>query len=122
MAKGRAGTGWTAWQEELRVRLERGEAVAVNMNRDLALVRWAEARGLYVRVDRRTPWGNPFLIGEDGDRETVIRRYAEHLPRRAELVRDIATLRGKALGCHCSPLACHADVLARLANEGGAAS
>lgn len=26
-------------------------------------------------------------------------------------------LRGKVLGCHCFPLACHADVLLRVAND-----
>jgi uncharacterized protein DUF4326 len=25
-----------------------------------------------VAIDRRTRWGNPFVIGRDGDRETVI--------------------------------------------------
>ena len=28
-----------------------------------------------VRIDRRTPWGNPFRIGEHGTREQVVARY-----------------------------------------------
>jgi len=28
-----------------------------------------------------------------------------------------ANLRGKILGCYCAPLACHGDILARIANE-----
>ena len=34
----------------------------------------AVARGA-VRVDRRTPFGNPFVIGRDGTREQVVARY-----------------------------------------------
>jgi hypothetical protein len=32
----------------------------------------------------------------------------------------LPTLKGKSLGCWCAPESCHAEVLWRLANEGGA--
>jgi len=68
-----------------------------------------------VRIDRRSKWGNPFRIPRDGDRATVIRRYAdEHLPAHPELLADLQELRGKTLGCWCKPLACHGDVLVEL--------
>jgi Domain of unknown function (DUF4326) len=66
-----------------------------------------------IRVDRATPWGNPFVIGRDGGRATVIARYRDHyLPCRPVLLARLGELRGKALGCWCAPLACHGEVLA----------
>jgi hypothetical protein len=73
---------------------------------------------LYVNVDRKTPWGNPFKEGEDGDRETVIRLFVEnYLPHKARLLRDAPRLlKGKALGCWCAPERCHAEWWAAVAN------
>jgi hypothetical protein len=76
------------------------------------LVRWAQADGRLVSVDRRTEWGNPFELPHDGDRETVIRNYAEHyLPNKPSLLSRLHELRGKALACWCAPDPCHGDVL-----------
>jgi hypothetical protein len=95
-----------------RALLEQGVAVSVNLRRHGNLIAWAKERGLFVRVDRATPWGNPFVIGRDGDRATVIAAYCDqHLPSRPDLLARLGELRGKALGCWCAPLACHADVL-----------
>jgi hypothetical protein len=92
--------------------LEQGIAVAVNMRRHRDLIAWARERGLFVRVDRATRWGNPFVLGRDGDRATVIARYRDHhLPSPPDLVARLGKLRGKALGCWCAPHACHGDVL-----------
>ena len=35
-----------------------------------------------VRVDRRTRWGNPYVLGKDGSREQVVARYRADLWRR----------------------------------------
>lgn len=70
-----------------------------------------------VRIDRKTKWGNPFRIGRDGDRETVIRKYAEWIVTQPQLLDALDELRGQILGCWCKPEACHGDVLARLADE-----
>jgi len=67
-------------------------------------------------VGRPSMWGNPFEIGKDGDRDTVIAKYREWLPTQPHLMKMLPTLRGKTLGCHCAPQNCHADVLAELAN------
>jgi hypothetical protein len=108
---------WTSRQEQLRREMEAGRTVVVSMKDDRALIAWAEAQGLYQPVDRETPWGNPFRIPEDGDRGQVLQLYVEnYLPYRARLLRDTATLKGMALGCHCAPLPCHADWLAAQAN------
>lgn len=66
-----------------------------------------------VYVGRGSPWGNPFRIGSDGDRSTVIRKFEEMtLP-----TLNLRLLRGKHLICFCAPLACHADILLREANK-----
>lgn len=70
-------------------------------------------------VGRPSKYGNPFVIGRHGTREQVIERYRDHLKSNPHLV-NLARqeLRGKDLVCFCSPLACHADVLLEVANEG----
>lgn len=108
-------TGW--FQDELArlQRLEAGETVSVSMRSGghPHLISWAMDRGLFVRIDRQSKWGNPFVLGPDGDRDTVIRRYAEdYLPYQPALLGPLGDLRGKALGCWCAPARCHGDVLA----------
>jgi hypothetical protein len=52
-----------------------------------------------VRVDRATPWGNPFELGKDGDRETVIAAYRDHYPPfKPRLLGRLGELRGTTLG------------------------
>ena len=95
------------WSEDELARVEllaAGETVCVSMRRDVHphLLSWATNRGLFVRIDRKSKWGNPFVLGRDGDRDTVIRRYAEeYLPHQPALVSALGELRGKALGCWC---------------------
>jgi ParB-like chromosome segregation protein Spo0J len=95
-------------------RLDAGEIIVVNMRDDLT--RALEARGYVARIDRGTPWGNPYVLGEDGDRTTVIDNYERHyLEWKPSLTSKLQTLRGKALGCWCAPEPCHGDVLRRWA-------
>ena len=58
--------------------------------------------GLMVRIDRMTKWGNPFRVGQDGDREAVIEKYRQWLwgkIRREELdLYELADLLGCELG------------------------
>ena len=69
-------------------------------------------------VGRPTQWGNPFSIGEDGTREEVIAKYKTWLLSQPILVAKAKRiLRGKDLVCWCAPLACHADILLKIANE-----
>ena len=97
-------------------------ATVVNMkNRpDLrAALDGADEHGDVVRIDRRTRWGNPFLIGRHSSREEVIERYRTWLwgkVRTGEIqVAELAALNGKTLACHCAPLPCHGDVLVKAA-------
>ncbi|MHB1702377.1 MAG: DUF4326 domain-containing protein [Acidobacteriaceae bacterium] len=85
---------------------------------------------LAVKVDRTTPWGNPFKVGKDGTAEQCVRLFRRLLtdgnfdlgsnhklfvftPERLR-----ADLRGINLACWCKPGApCHADVLLEIANS-----
>ncbi len=76
--------------------------------------------GDVVRIDRRTRWGNPFVIGRHGNREEVIERYRNWLWGKVKSggipLAELAALNGKTLACHCHPLPCHGDVLAKAAS------
>src|SRR5262245_44186671 len=64
-----------------------------------------------VYIGRGTKWGNPFVIGKDGDRPTVIAKYKRALWQNKALLAEVAELRGKKLLCFCAPQACHGHVL-----------
>lgn len=66
-----------------------------------------------IYVGRPSPWGNPYEIGPDGNRETVVAKYEAWIAERPELVEQLALLEPDALLCHCAPELCHADVLVR---------
>lgn len=71
-----------------------------------------------VYVGRGSVFGNPFIVGKDGDRDEVCDKYEDMLANSPELVRRIKKeLKGKDLVCFCAPRRCHADSLLRIANE-----
>jgi hypothetical protein len=74
------------------------------------------SNGVY--IGRPSKWGNPFAIGRDGTRADVIRKFEEYIMSNPELMEAAKKeLKGKDLVCFCAPLACHGDVLSRIANE-----
>jgi hypothetical protein len=79
-----------------------------------------------VSVARGSPWGNPFVVGRDGDRNEVCGKYEVYA--RERLAREPAWLEGlrgaTGLICWCkdrpdSRVRCHAETLARLLEETG---
>jgi len=70
-----------------------------------------------VYVGRPSKWGNPFIIGKDGNRDEVIIAYMSWFTLNKTLRNDLHELKGKDLVCWCAPLPCHADVLLELANK-----
>lgn len=78
------------------------------------LVNIANAR-CDVYIGRGSPFGNPYALGVDGDRQEVIRLFRIHFYeklKRDPLFRSqVETLRGKKLGCHCYPVGCHGAVI-----------
>lgn len=67
-------------------------------------------------IGRGSKWGNPFRIGVDGDRDTVIAKYESWLRDQHHLLRALDELRGRDLVCFCAPDTCHGDLLLWLAN------
>ena len=70
-----------------------------------------------VLIDRRTRWGNPFVVGRDGTREEVIARYRVELWRQIRAgevaLADLASLESRRLACHCHPRPCRRQCPAR---------
>jgi hypothetical protein len=99
--------GWSASEVRRRRTVESGGTVLANYKQDAALLAWAKAQGLLVRIDIYSPWGNPWhpprykrLWGIGQFRE---RKLPGRLPH-------IEQLRGKVLACHCYPKACHGQL------------
>ena len=64
-----------------------------------------------VYIGRGSKWGNPFVIGKDGDREEVISKYEIYIMQNPGMISALPELAGKTLGCWCAPKACHGDIL-----------
>jgi hypothetical protein len=76
-----------------------------------------------IYIGRPSKWGNPFShkMGTKAEfivasREEAVNRYEEWILQQPNLLADLHELSGKTLACWCKPLACHGDVLLRLAN------
>lgn len=105
-------------ERDLKADCENGWTVVANINTDSALISWAESKGKYVYVGRGSKWGNPFKMGDDGDRDTVCDCYKKHyVPNKPSILSDLDALAGMVLGCYCSPQKCHAETLASLVNK-----
>ena len=68
-------------------------------------------------IGRGSKWGNPFKIGQHGNREEVIQLYEDYIRGHKELMKSLHELEHKILGCWCRPKPCHGDVLLKLLNE-----
>ncbi|WP_331758246.1 DUF4326 domain-containing protein (plasmid) [Nocardia sp. NBC_01377] len=104
---------------DLQAVLLTGTPVVVSMrpaSGQAHLIDWARANGRFVRIDRASDWGNPFVIGRDGNRDAVIRAHAEALADRGDLLARLRNgeLAAKVLGCWCAPQRCHGHTLAAL--------
>lgn len=74
----------------------------------------------YMRVDRGTDWGNPFIMWDlsEAERQRVCDLYEQYAIWRLSVdPKWLVPLRGHNLACWCAPYRCHADTLLRLANE-----
>ena len=71
-----------------------------------------------VYIGRPGRYGNPFVIGADGTRAEVIRKFEDWFLSQPDLLarvrRDLA---GRDLVCWCAPQPCHGDVLLKYANS-----
>ena len=74
-----------------------------------------------VYIGRPSVYGNPFVIGKDGDRDSVISKFRDYFANRIakdyQFKSDVLKLRGKRIACFCAPRACHGDVIAEYLNN-----
>ena len=79
-----------------------------------------------ILIGRPSKWGNPFSHQEGTiakfkvkTREEAVSAYFEWITKGdgRYLLKDLHELKGKILGCWCSPLLCHGHILAELANN-----
>ena len=71
-----------------------------------------------VYIGRGSAYGNPFVIGKDGDRDDVCDKFESMLMSNVQLLTKVKQeLRGKDLVCFCKPKRCHGDTLLKIANE-----
>lgn len=87
-----------------------------------------------VKVDRSTPWGNPFIVGVDGTAEDCVRLHRillaghvcitakapveEQMRHMRFVAAHIGELRGKDIACWCREgRPCHGDTYLDLANQ-----
>lgn len=68
-----------------------------------------------VYIGRPGPWGNPFPLRDEAERQEVIDRYRQWLQEQLAAgkisAEELLSLRRKTLGCWCAPRPCHGDVL-----------
>jgi hypothetical protein len=72
-----------------------------------------------ILIDRRTKWGNPFIMQNESQRDEVCNKYELWLnDKLKQKIFNLEDLRSaKRLGCHCSPLRCHGDHLKNLLDK-----
>lgn len=74
-----------------------------------------------VYIGRGSKWGNPYVLGRDGDREEVCQKYKEYILDQIYCgdmsAYDLAELAGKPLVCFCAPKQCHGDTLVELSDQ-----
>ena len=108
---------------EYRTARTRGVAV-VNVRNDAYEV-YAGRTERYFPAGQTSRWGNPFVIGKPGGRDTVVAAHrlllAVQIWRGEVSEADLLGLDGCRVGCHCAPQPCHVDNLVdavRAATEG----
>ena len=96
-------------------RIQRKRTKGYNMQAHSKWINGLEA----VSVARPGRWGNPYVVGEDGDAAECVRKFHDMLIKSDDDLTTIANVRairdelqGKNLACFC-PLdqECHADLL-----------
>lgn len=71
-----------------------------------------------VYIGRGSIFGNQFRIGLDGTRGEVIAKYEACVQNNDEIMKAIFDLcETDILGCYCSPLPCHGEVIIKLWKE-----
>ncbi len=95
----------------LKKRWEAGETVIANIHIDSDLITSAKKANRYTCIGRGSIGGNRFIMGKDGDRNSVCNKYEIELKEKPDLIKRIPELKGHVLGCYCAPRRCHGNTL-----------
>ena len=112
---------WMPSEKQKLAQLQQGKTVVTNIKstEDKNLLKYARIEDKYVFCGRDKndfgEWGNPYEIGKDGDRDEVCELHKANIS--PDKLMRIYQLKGKVLGCYCTPQRCHCDHLAELANS-----
>jgi hypothetical protein len=86
--------------------------MVLNKNKDVI-----PANAIY--IGRGSKWGNPFIIGKDGNRNDVCEKYNVYIKEQIKsgkvTLQEVAELDGKDLVCFCAPERCHGHSLEKIA-------
>lgn len=92
--------------------------IFVNSKKEMTTIVNIKYENCDEKICRGTIFGNPYIIGIDGDRYEVIKRYKTWfnlMIRDPRFKREVLKLRGKKLGCFCKmpgrEIICHGDVI-----------
>lgn len=78
---------------------------------------WLNLSDRHIYIGRGSIWGNPFNHKKENiTREESIAQYKKYLMG-SSLQSFLFLLKGKRLGCWCSPLVCHGNVLLDLISQ-----
>ena len=76
-----------------------------------------------VRIDRKSVWGNPYVLNKHGTRDAVVMKHRVWIVKQPQLLVRLPELEGKRLGCWCKKpdreVACHGDTLVDLLPAAG---
>lgn len=83
------------------------------MTRTVVVNRHVEPFDVY--IGRGTPFGNPYHLKSERERDAAIALYRNDFLQRIQddpsFKAQVEALRGKRLGCSCKPKRCHGDVI-----------
>jgi hypothetical protein len=63
---------------------------------------------------RPSTFGNPYEIGRDGTRNEVVEKFRDYFYKKLQdptFRAKVLQLKGKRLGCWCSPRKCHLEII-----------
>lgn len=70
----------------------------------------------FVKGTYNSKWKNPFRVKKYGIR-VCLSMYEDYIRNNKQLMDELKELKGKNLGCWCSPGRCHGDILLKLIIE-----
>lgn len=84
----------------------------------MSVIRVNKTEPYDIFIGRPSPYGNPFIIGENGTRKEVLAKFKEYFKHLSTSNLLLDDLNNKKIACWCSmDQSCHGDILIELFNE-----